>query len=178
MWQKLNKCYPPQLELISLFLVILAFYVALSSYSALPDTIPIHFDAQGIPDDWGSKGMIFTFPILSTVVFLSLTFFNFWFALVDDPKRFINLPKKKREAVTEAQAEILRVFTNRCLFILKILILSLFAYSTWQTVEIALGSASSLGAIFWLFIGALLALVGYMVWNSLRLTKTPTEMTS
>ena len=178
MWQKLSRCYPPQLELVSLFLVVLAFYIALSNYLALPDTIPTHFDAQGIPDDWSGKGMTFLSPLVNVVIFLSLTLFNFWFALVNDPKRFINLPKKRKEALTKAQGETLRVALNRCLFVLKILILGLLTYLTWQMVEIALGSADSLGLFFWFFIGALLILAGYMVWKSLRLTKTPTQMTT
>jgi uncharacterized membrane protein len=177
MWEKLRRCYPPQLELVSIFLVIITFYIALSDYSALPDTIPTHFNAQGIPNDWSSKRTIFIFPILNAVFFLSLTFFNFWFAIVDDPKRFINLPRKRKEAMTKEQAETLRIFLNRCLFILKIIMLGLFTYLTWQTIEIALGRASSLGSFFWLLIGALLVLTGYMVWKSFRLTKTPTQMT-
>ena len=153
MWEKMRRCYPPQLELVSLFLVVLAFYIALSNYSALPDTIPTHFDANGNPDDWGGKGTIILLPIINAVSFLFLTLFCFWFAIVDDPRRFINLPsgRKATEALTEVQAENLRVFVNRSLFILKILTLGLLTYLTWQMVEVALGKASDIGLFLWLF---------------------------
>jgi uncharacterized membrane protein len=160
MWQKLSRCYPSQLELVSLFLLILAFYVALSNYPLLPDTIPTHFDAQGNPDDWSNKRAIFSLPIVSAVISILLTAFNVLLAIVDNPKRFINLPKRRKEALTRAQAETLRIFVNRCLYVLKILMLCLFTYLTWQTVEIALGKASTLGIPFWLFIGALLVFAG------------------
>jgi uncharacterized membrane protein len=149
--------------------------VALSNYPLLPDTIPIHFDAQGNPDDWSNKGAIFLSPFVAAVIFILLTAFNVLLAIVDNPKRFINLPKKRKEALTKAQAETLRIFTNRCLFILKILMLCLFTYLTWKTVEIALGKASSLGILFWFLIGVLLVLAGYMIWKSLRLSKMPSD---
>lgn len=163
------------MELFALILVVLTCYIALSNYSALPDTIPTHFDAGGNPDDWGSKGGIFLLPAMSAADFLFLTLLNFWFAVADDPRRFINLPgrRKSLEALTKAQAETMRIFLNRSLFTLKILTLGLFAYLTWQTVEIALGRASSTGLWLWLFIGAILLLVGYMIWKSFRLVKTP-----
>jgi uncharacterized membrane protein len=177
MWEKLSRCYPPQLELVSLFLLILAFYIALSNFSLLPDVIPTHFDAGGNPDDWSNKRTIFHLPIISAVIFSLLTALSVLLAIVDNPKRFINLPRKTKEALTKAQAETLRIFINRCLFIVKILMLCLFTYLTWQTVEIALGKASRLGILFWLFIGALLVLAGYMVWKSLRLSKMPSDLT-
>jgi uncharacterized membrane protein len=175
MLQKLARCYPLQLELIPLLLLILAFYIALSNYSLLPDTIPIHFDAQGNPDGWCSKGMIFVGPIASAVIFILLTAFNVILAVADNPKRFINLPKKRKDALTETQAETLAIFINRCLFVLKTLILCLFTYLTWQTTQIALDKASNLGILFKLLIGIILALVGYMVWKSLRLNKMPSD---
>ena len=142
----------------------------------LPDIVPTHFDAHGIPNDWGTKGTIFVSPIMNAVIFLSVTCLNFWFAFVDDPKRFINLPKNRKDALTKAQLEKLRVFTNRCVFLLKIVVQGLFTYLTWHTVEIAMGRPDKLGPFFWLFIVAGLVLTGHMVWKSFRLVKTPTQM--
>lgn len=175
MWQKLARCYPPELELLPLLLLILAFYIALSNYSVLPDIIPTHFDAAGNPDDWGSKKLIFLSPAISAVIFILITASSVILAIVDNPKRFINLPQKRKETLTKAQAETLRIFMNRCLFVLKTLMLGLFAYLTWQTVEIALGKADSLGLLFWLLIGALFVLAGYMVWKSFSLTRVSSD---
>ena len=176
MWQKLTRCYPLQLELIPLALLILAFYIVLSNYSFLPDTIPFHFDARGNPDDWNSKGTIFLLPTIAAVVFVLLTSFNVWFACANGPKRLINLPEKRKEALTKAQTEVLRLFMSRCLFILKILIMGLLTYLTWQTVAIAMGNASRLGSPFWLLTAALVIFVAYMVWKSFRLTRAPGDV--
>lgn len=171
MWEKLKRCYPPQFELVSLFIVLLGFYIALSNYSSLPDTIPTHFNTHGDPNEWGGKGQIFILPIISTVFFLFLTFLNFWFAIADDPRKLINLPGKRKEAMTKEQIETLRVFVNRCLFALKILTLGLFTYMTRQTTEIALGRTNNMGPLLWLLTGGISVLVGYMIWKSFLLTK-------
>lgn len=172
MWRKLAKCYPPQLELVSLFLLVLALYLALSNYSALPDTIPTHFDAGGNPDGWSGKSSVFIFPALSAFIYLLFTSLNIWFAVTKDPKRMINLPGKWKAVLTAEQTEELRVFMNRCLFLLKLLIQGLAAYGTYITIEIARGRASGLGAPWFLFTIAVLILAGFMIWKSLRITRT------
>jgi len=172
MWQKLSKCYPPQVEIISLILLAFAFYIVLSNYAILPDTIPTHFDAQGIPDDWGSKNTIFLFPSLNAFIYLGCTFLNIWFAIVEDPRRLISLPQKRLARLTEEQTEKLRIFLNRCLFLLKILIQSLTVYGVYITIEIALAKATGLGTPFLLFIGTIIALASFMIWQSFRITST------
>lgn len=176
MWQKLSKCYPPQLELIPLLLVVLTFYVALSNYSALPDTIPIHFNIQGIPDDWVSKNTIFLFPGLTAFIYILFTFLNIWFAIVKDPKSLISLPAKRKAALNDAQSEKLRGVLNRYLFIMKVLAEGLTAYILYIAIEIALERASNLGAPFALLILAVLAIAGLMVWSSFQITREPSSM--
>ena len=174
MWERWRRCYPLQLELFSLVLVFLCFYIAFSNYSSLPDQIPMHFNASGNPDDYGSKAWILSFPIASAVVFLLFTALNILFAAVKDPRRFINLPsgKKATEVLTETQGEAIRVFVNRYLFVLKLIMLGLFTYLAWQTVEIAFGRSSSMGFWLWLFVVAILAVSGYMIWKLIILTRT------
>jgi len=172
MWRKLAKCYPPQLEIISLFLLVLTCYLALFNYSALPDTIPTHFDAGGKPDDWGGKSSVFVFPAVSAFIYLLFTSIGIWFAVIKDPRRLMNLPRKWKAALTAEQTEELRVFMNRCLFLLKLLIQGLAAYGTYITIEIAQGNASGLGAPWFLFTIAVLTLAGLMLWKSFRLYRT------
>jgi len=176
MWEKMRKCYPPQLELLALLLVILTFYIALSNYSLLPDTIPSHFDASGNPDELSGKGTIWVLPIISAVFFLLFTFIYFLLAVVDDPRQFINLPVRKStmEAMSEEQVEKLRVFVTRSLFVLKIISMGFFVYMTWQTVEVAQGRASDIGTAPWLFGGVITVICGYVVWKSYRIVKTST----
>jgi uncharacterized membrane protein len=171
-WQKLAKCYPPQLELISLFLLVLTFYLALSDYSALPDTIPTHFDAGGKPDAWGGKSAVLVWPAVSAFIFLLITSIGIWFAIAKDPRRLMNLPRRWKAALTVEQTEELRVFMNRCLFLLKLVIQGLAAYGIYIIIEIAQGNASGLGTPWFLFAIAVLTLAGLMLWKSFRLYRT------
>ena len=116
MWQKLSKCYPPHFELIPLFLLVFTIYLALSNYATLPDTIPTHFNSQGIADDWGGKNTIFIFLGFNAFIYILLTTINICFALVRNPKALINLPAKWKARLSEEQAETLRVTLNRYLF--------------------------------------------------------------
>lgn len=175
MWSNWRKCYPLKLELIPIALVFFSFYIALSNYSALPDSIPIHFDAMGNPDSSGRKGWVILVPIISAANFLGLTLINFLFAIVEDPRHFINLPRGRSamDILTREQGEAVRVSINHSIFALKIVTLSLEAYLAWQMVEIGLGRSSSMGPWLWFFAGAILIICIYMVWKSIRLTRTP-----
>ncbi len=173
MWQKFSKSYPLYLELIPLFLLLITFYLAWANYASLPDTIPTHFNAPGLPDEWGSRQSIFAFPAFGAFMYLLLTAFNIWLALVKNPKRYINLPKKRLENLTDAQAEKLLIFLNRCLFVMKALFQGLSIYLVYATIEVAHGRAAGLGFPFYLILAAIIGVVIFMLWQSLRRTATP-----
>ncbi len=174
MWQKLSRNYPLRLEVIPLFLLLFTFYLALSAYSSLPDRIPTHFGIQGTPDRWGSKNEIFVYPVISAFVYAMVTAINVLLALAKDPRKYINLPQKKEimVALTAAQTEKLRVFVNRSLFAMKVIILGRMLFSLYIAIEVAHGRAGNLGGLWFLFILAILALAGYMIWKSMRITAT------
>ena len=101
---------------------------------------------------------------------------NVLFAIVKDPRKLINLPPKRKAALSNAQVEKLRIFLNRSLFALKILIQGLLAYAVYMTIEVALFRATSLGVPWFLFMVAILTLAGYMVWESFRITAHPNPL--
>jgi len=169
LWQRLGRCYPLQLELVPLLLLGLTIYLVLSNYSTLPDTIPSHFNAQGVADDWGSKKTIFLFPAVVVPLYIFLSLFNAWISLVKDPKSLINLPDRTKAAISEARAEELRVLIGRCLFVIKTLTVGLMTYCVYATIEVARGEARSLGTAFYLILGAILVSAAFMVWKSLSL---------
>ncbi|OGZ29188.1 MAG: hypothetical protein A2427_02815, partial [Candidatus Nealsonbacteria bacterium RIFOXYC1_FULL_40_7] len=58
-------------ELVLIFLIIISFAAAFFLYPVLPDRIPIHWNASGQPDDFGSKEFgTFFLPVLSLAVYL------------------------------------------------------------------------------------------------------------
>ena len=173
MWQKLSKCYPPHLELIPFVLLALTIYLALSNYATLPDTIPTHFNEQGIADDWGSKSAIFFLLGLNAFIYILFTTLNIWLAIVRDPRSLINLPEKWKAALSDTQVEKLRRVLNRYLFLLKIVMQGLFTYILYITIEMSWQRADSLGSLFSLFILAILAVAGLMVWKAFQIARPP-----
>ena len=167
--QRLGRCYPLQFELVPLLLLGLTIYLILSNYSTLPDTIPSHFDARGVADDWGSKKTIFFFPAVVVPLYVFLCLFDAWISLVKDPKSLINLPDRTKAAISEAGAEELRVLIGRCLFLIKTLTVGLMSYCVYATIEVARGEARGLGIAFYLILGAILVCAAFMAWKSLSL---------
>lgn len=175
MWQKLSKCYPLTLELIPIFLLALAIYIALSNYSTLPDKIPIHFNSQGVPDDWANKNWVFLYPGLSAFVYILLTILNVLFAIMKNPMSLINLPKQWKASLNAPQIEKLRLVLNRYLFVLKMVIEGLVLYLLYISIQIALDLASNLGVLFFVLILAVLTIAFLMLWSSYRITRIPSQ---
>jgi uncharacterized membrane protein len=120
MWQKLRKSYPPQLELIALFVLVFTVYWVIANYAFLSETIPTHFNFQGIPDKWGSRNEILVFPIMGAFLYIVLTTLNIILAVAKDLRKYINLPSKRKAALSDVIVEELRIFLNRSLFALKV----------------------------------------------------------
>ncbi len=173
MWRRLNKGYPLQLELISLALLFVAFYLAIAAYSTLPDEIPTHFGASGQPDGWGGRPSIFVFPGVSAGVYLLITGITVAFSLVKDPRSLINLPVDKKAAITVERADAIRVVMARSLFVLKCLMQGMAVYGTYATIQVATGKTATLGNAFWLFLAGILVVVAYMIVVSVRLMTSP-----
>ncbi len=172
LWQRLGRCYPTPLELVPLLLLGLTIYLVLSNYSTLPDTIPTHFNAQGVADDWGSKKTIFIFPAIAFPIYILLSVITACISLAKDPKSLINLPDRTKAAISEVRAEELRLFIGRCLFLMKTLTVGLMAYSVYATIEVARGDAKSLGVAFYIILAAILVCTAFMVWRSFSLVLT------
>jgi uncharacterized membrane protein len=169
MLRKLGRIYPPVFELLPLFFLFLSFYVVISNYNALPETIPTHFNFRGMPDGWGGKGGIWIFPGMGIGLYILITGVSLALAAVGDPKKMINLPSDIKARIGEAQAEELRTFLVRALLAIKIVVLGMEAYLVNASINVALGQADGIGMWPFLFVAVILLVVGYMVVRSLRL---------
>ncbi len=58
----------PKLILASWVIVAIAFIAAIVAYLYLPPTVPIHFGLNGKPDNYGSKNMIITTPLIIAAI--------------------------------------------------------------------------------------------------------------
>ncbi len=169
MMERLRKGYPLRLEIIPLALLAFTVYWVVTSYPTLPDQVPTHFDLQGLPDRWGSKNEVLIFPILGAVLYVFFTAIVALFAVVKDPRSLINLPRKMKDAITDTQAEKLRLFFMRTLFALKVLMQGLMAFTAYATIEVAFGRSAGMGVFSLLFAAAILIVAGLMLWKSLRM---------
>ena len=128
--------------------------IAASSWSALPDRIPLHFDGAGTPDRWGGKAAIWWVPSIGLALVAVLTVLQ----------RFpwvCNIPVR----VTEANALRQYRLVIRLLGSLSALLALTFAYLVWAIGEAAMTPGSTLAApLTPLFlVTATMAIVVYVV---------------
>ena len=76
---------------ISVICIIGSVIYVISEYQHLPDTIPIHFNALGEADNWGSKTTVFISPGIGILIFIALYFvskyphvFNYPFPITEE----------------------------------------------------------------------------------------------
>jgi len=127
------------LEAIAFTAAVSAPLIAISYYSELPDTIPIHFNGRGEPDGWGGKGFLWFLPVLGLGIYALMTFLN------KSPHTF-NYPVQ----ITEENAEWQYTLATRAIRFLKAVICLSFALITWFMIKTATDEAQGLPT--WLFI--------------------------
>ena len=112
------------LEIIALLLLVCLWIYVIYNYNSLPDIINTHFNAQGKPDGSGEKQYIFGLPGFATFCYIVLTISN----------RYPNILNYTVE-ITEENA--LEVYTKgtKIARILKIIIIGIFGYASWQTIS-------------------------------------------
>lgn len=119
--------------------VILAFswILVLGSISKLPDTIPTHFNFKGEVDDFGNKYTLLILPVISTFMVIGLT------RLSRFPHLLNYLVK-----ITNENFQIQSSIAIKLLRFLKLIILFLFTWIEFSTIQVASGKSSGLGVWF------------------------------
>ena len=129
------------------------FRIGIPQRSELPDRIPRHFNAAGMPDGWGAKNGIWTPPVIAAVMYAFLTI------LLGFPQRF-----KVPFQIDRHNPEVLSLL-RRMMMVVRVEMLLMFAYISWTTIETALGNAHGLGKSFLPLVttGAFTPVVYYLV---------------
>lgn len=112
------------LEVIALLLLITLWIYVIYNYNSLPEIINTHFNAQGKPDGSGEKQYIFGLPGVATFLYILTTITNKYPQLINHT-----------EEITEENA--LEVYTKgtKIVRILKIIVICIFSYASWQTIS-------------------------------------------
>ena len=119
------------LGLGTVFFLVVAYLIPVYYYPTLPDQIPIHFNASGIADSFGDKGMVWFMPILASVICFGLNKLR---------KNF----QKLNPRITDHQSRV----SEMSLLIVGFLISLSFSYISIQMVLISLGKSENLGIWF------------------------------
>lgn len=142
------------LELLAWAALAALLIISFSYYNSLPAEIPVHFNASGTPDSYGSKWTFLLFPVLGGGLFLILLF-------VGRVPHTFNYPVK----ITDSNAEVQYRLGARMMLILRVLLPTLFAYISYGMAQTALGVWEGLGTgLLFTALGAVLVtLIGYFV---------------
>jgi uncharacterized membrane protein len=103
----------------------------------LPERIPVHFNGAGVPDGYGSRASIFLLPVIGAILYLLMT-------ILSGYPNLYNYPVK----ITPENAVIQFSLASRFMRILKVLILILFLYICYKTINTAMGLSAGLGKAF------------------------------
>ena len=125
------------LEISGKFIILLIWILALIAFFKMPDTIPIHFNAAGQPDNYGNKGTIFILPIIATIIFIGLTILNRY------PHIFNYVT-----AITEANASDQYLIATRMIRFIKLIIAIVFTAIVLITFLTSVNITNGLGSWF------------------------------
>ena len=116
----------------ALLIILPAIY-----FRDLPDTIPVHFNAAGNPDGFGSRTTLWILPLTGAFMYILMT-------IVEAFPHIYNFPVE----ITEENAPAQYRLATRLIRILKTVILIMFSYISYQTINTATGGAAGLGKVF------------------------------
>ena len=159
MWAKINRYYPPWLDLIGLLLFSTAFSYIRAHYDQIPTTVPTHFGLAGHPDAWSAKSIWTVYgPLLIGLgVFLSIALLNIFLIIrPENPAKILNIPQRDKDLLGPERLEAIRTFTVRGLAAINLTLAVLFAYLGYASANAAMGLMPGLGALMWVFTAVLL----------------------
>ncbi len=149
------------IEFIGWTLLIGTWILAITSFSDLPESIPIHFNGAGEADGFGDKINIFVLPIIGTILFISMT-------LLNKKPHIFNYPI----SITNENA--INQYSNatRMIRVLKLIIVFVFGLILIRTVQNTNGNADGLGSWFLpLTIGLFIIPLFYFLTKSMKILK-------
>ena len=148
MWEKIQRFYPPWLELIPPFLLAFALAYTASNYAFLPEMMPTHFGLAGVADDWSTKGFwsVYLALVIGVLVWLSMFLMNYFLIIKpDDPSKYINLSQQQKVKLGPAQLEYIRTITARGMIIINLTLAAMITTLQYGSINTSLGLQKGLG---------------------------------
>lgn len=149
-------------EVFSMTLLLVMLIYTIMEYKGLPDTIPTHFNAQGIADDYSDKSMIWGLPILGIVMYAGLFTIN----------RFPHIHNYMVN-ITEENALNNYRFSTRIVRVVNFFTVVLFAYIQYTIISSAKGKSVTLGSWFLpIVLGLTILLPAFILIYQKKINKT------
>lgn len=111
-----------KLKYATLFLLVLMWGFTLIHFNDLPEEIPIHYNAKGVPDGFDTRIHVWGLPLIATLLFLLLS------------------GLQKRTGIQKIELQLLQW--------MQLLILGTFTYIQLQTFYVAVNKSNGLGGWF------------------------------
>lgn len=111
-----------KLKYATLFLLVLMWGFTLIHFNDLPEEIPIHYNAKGVPDGFDTRIHIWGLPLIATLLFLLLG------------------GLQKRTGIQKIELQLLQW--------MQLLILGKFTYIQLQSFFVAVNKSNGLGGWF------------------------------
>ena len=155
------------LQIASLAVVALSFWLAVSAYLLLPDIVAVHFDLSGVPDHWETKTWfaVLDLPLIQLGVFLLVTGLNIWTVLSPKSLAYINLPIDMRELSSAEQKEKIRLlaaFSGSLINLFTMIFMTYVNYFVLQSEKTSRGGPE--GQVFFATGAFLACLSGIVAW--------------
>lgn len=132
-WHLTDKFY----EIGGWVLLLTLWAYIIIQYRHLPPTIPTHFALDGTPDGYSAKPYIFLLPAIVTVLYLFMTIINKY------PHRYVYMV-----TITPLNAKKNYASATRKVRFLKFILVIMFCFICFQSVQVALNKAEGLGRWF------------------------------
>ncbi|WP_055665214.1 DUF1648 domain-containing protein [Desnuesiella massiliensis] len=133
-------------------LLFLIAYLAIN-WSSIPDKIPSHYNSLGIADAWSRKTSIIMPPIISIILYTSLTLLSFFPAIWNTPVQ-----------VTDKNYSFVYQNTRSLICYLKLVLVGTFSYMT-----ICAAQGKALGKLFLPL--ELITIFGVILWFIVKIVR-------
>lgn len=155
------KLAKTRFEIIFDSITVIAFFLSIiylvNQWTVLPNEIPAHYNIAGEVDRWGSKWEMLIMPIIAMLMWLSMT-------VLEKYPHVYNYMNLRKDNVREQYMNA-RLMLN----VIKNIVVLLFVYITWNSVQVALEKSASLGSSFvFIFLGALFIPLMFFIIRSLK----------
>jgi uncharacterized membrane protein len=145
-----------QLTGIAVLMTLMGYAVAV--WGQMPERVPVHFGASGLPDAWGPRSSLLVLPVLGVTLFAALTVLE----------RFPRL-SKYGAAMPPENARALQRLGRQLVATVKVTTTAVLAYIFWGSTRVALGEMRGLHA--WFFPATFLALGATLVFFVPRMVR-------